>query len=144
MIIFYVLFATLLMFCTSIYSHCQIPCGIYDDNTVFNEMQLNLTTIDKSVTELDKLSSEKDKNYNQIVRWINEKDRSADEIIEQCSEYFLTQRLKDADGKYVEKLKMLHNIMTCAVKAKQSTDSKNVVDLSEAIKKFKLTYFSEN
>jgi len=107
-------------------------------------MQLNLTAIDKSVTELDKLSTAKDKNYNQIVRWINEKDRSADEIIEQCSEYFLTQRIKDTDEKYVEKLKMLHHIMTCAVKAKQSTDPKNVVDLSEAIKKFKVTYFSES
>ncbi|TFG45794.1 MAG: superoxide dismutase, partial [Candidatus Brocadiia bacterium] len=56
-----------------VYSHCQIPCGIYDDPARFTSMAENLTTIEKSMNQINTLSQEQKPNYNQIVRWVQNK-----------------------------------------------------------------------
>jgi len=40
------------------YSHCQIPCGIYDDEARFTEIAEHITTIEKSMKEIESLSAQ--------------------------------------------------------------------------------------
>ena len=62
-----------------VYSHCQIPCGIYDDNMRFNMMAEHITTIEKSIKMVNQISSEEKPNMNQLVRWVQNKETHADE-----------------------------------------------------------------
>jgi len=71
------------------YSHCQIPCGIYDDEARFGEIDEHITTIEKSMKEIERLSAEAKPNMNQIVRWVNNKEHHADELSEIATYYFM-------------------------------------------------------
>jgi nickel superoxide dismutase len=39
----------LMVFATIVYSHCQIPCGIYDDPARFDMLAEHINTIEKSM-----------------------------------------------------------------------------------------------
>ena len=39
----------------SIFAHCQVPCGIYDDDLRVRQMFEDLTTIDKAIDEIQSL-----------------------------------------------------------------------------------------
>ena len=76
------------------YSHCQIPCGIYDDQARFDMIAEHITTIEKSMNEIRKLSEQDKPNMNQIVRWVQNKEEHADELGHIVTYYFMTQRVK--------------------------------------------------
>ncbi len=129
------------------YSHCQIPCGIYDDEARFGAMAEHITTIEKSMKEIESLSAQAKPNMNQIVRWVNNKDQHADELSEIVTYYFMAQRIKvssESDAKayndYVKKLTLLHRMLVDAMKAKQTTDLANVQDLRSLLEQFHAAY----
>ena len=62
--------------------HCQVPCGIYNDQMRFDMIGEHIATIEKSIKQITELSAEPKPNMNQIVRWVNNKDEHADEIAE--------------------------------------------------------------
>jgi nickel superoxide dismutase len=132
------------------YSHCQIPCGIYDDQARFDAMAENITTIEKSMKEIERLSAEAKPNMNQIVRWVNNKEHHADELSETVTYYFMAQRVKlpakgdaKAHDKYVKELTLLHPMLVYAMKAKQTTDLANVQQLRSLLDEFHKLYFAE-
>lgn len=134
-----------------VYSHCQIPCGIYDDETRFKLMAEDILTIEKSMQAINTLSAEPQKNMNQLVRWVNNKNEHADKLSETITYYFMAQRVKpvettDATGyaQYVEKLTLLHKMLVTAMNAKQTTDLAETTKLSELLGKFKAAYFANN
>ena len=108
----------------------------------------HIKTIEKSVNEIVRLSEEGDKNFNQIVRWIMNKENHADELSNIVTYYFMTQRLKLVDIKdskaykeYVNKLTLLHEMLIYSMKAKQTTDLANVEKLMSLLDSFKNAYF---
>ena len=127
-------------------SHCQIPCGIYGDEARFTELLEHCTTIEKSMNEINKLSTEGDKNYNQLVRWVNNKEQHADKLSDIIVDYFMVQRVKEvapeAEGYevYLDKVTLLHKILRTAMTCKQTTDPENVASLREDISKFEKLY----
>lgn len=121
-------------------AHCQIPCGIYGDDARFTEMLEHVTTIRKSINQINTLNAEKDKNINQIVRWVNNKEAHADKISEIVHTYFLAQRIKSSQDKYTEKLAALHEIIVLSMKAKQGSDPATADKLESAIGAFKTLY----
>jgi nickel superoxide dismutase len=132
------------------YSHCQIPCGIYDDQARFDAMAENITTIEKSMKEIERLSAEAKPNMNQIVRWVNNKEHHADELSETVTYYFMAQRVKlpakgdaKAHDKYVKELTLLHPMLVYAMKARQTTDLANVQQLRSLLDEFHKLYFAE-
>jgi nickel superoxide dismutase len=134
----------------SLFAHCQIPCGIYTDNMRIEMIQEHLLTIEKSMNQIVELSKEGDKNYNQLVRWINNKDEHANYIQEIVDKYFLTQRVKPVDpsdqknfNDYTQKLVILHQMLVFAMKTKQTTDLQNVEKLRELVNDFVKLYFDE-
>jgi nickel superoxide dismutase len=51
-------------------SHCQIPCGIYDDPARFVLMAEHIATIEKSMKTIVELSAQEKPDYNQLGRWV--------------------------------------------------------------------------
>lgn len=128
-------------------AHCQIPCGIYDDSLRFVMLGEDITTIEKSMKSITELSAAADKDYNQIVRWVTNKDEHADKFMEIVTDYFMAQRIKPAPPTdstytlYVKKVTVLHQMLVTAMKCKQTTDLENVTRLRQLVAEFKDLYF---
>ena len=94
------------------------------------------------------LSQEGEKNYNQLVRWITNKEEHAQKIQEIVNQYFLTQRVKPVEpekaeeyAKYVKQVTLLHQMLVSAMKTKQTTDLAHVEKFRALLLDFELTYF---
>jgi nickel superoxide dismutase len=131
-----------------LHAHCQIPCGIYDDRMRIDMIMESAETIEKSIKEIKKLETGKEKNTNQLVRWIQIKDEHADDIIHIAAEYFLAQRVvltdkndKSLYNKYIRELEIIRNIIVYAMKTKQSLDLENVRILINNVEGFREVYF---
>lgn len=129
-------------------SHCEIPCGIYDDEMRVKMIEEDITTVEKSMNKIEELSKAPDPNWNQIVRWIMNKEEHSDRIAHVVTQYFMTQRLKPvgekdakAYARYVEELKLLHEMLVYSMKAKQTTDTENVEKLRSLLADFRSSYF---
>ena len=122
------------------YAHCQVPCGIYDDEMRLDMISEHVTTIEKSMNEITELQKAKEINYNQLVRWIDNKDQHADEIQNIVSQYFLAQRIKFDDKEYTKKLSILHKLIVYSMKCKQTVDLENLKKLREACREFEAFY----
>jgi len=137
----------LVMWAAPVLSHCEVPCGIYGDKMRFEMIAEHITTIEKSMKMITELGSAGEMNYNQIVRWVNNKEQHATEIQHIVSQYFLTQRIKPVDhskaddyAKYTAHLEMLHHMLVYAMKCKQTTDAAMVNHLREATANFRASY----
>ena len=132
-------------------AHCQIPCGIYDDELRVQLIEEDITTIEKSMTQIVALSKANPVDYNQLVRWVNNKEEHAQKIQDIVTAYFMAQRIKmpadhsdeKAMNEYIHKLALLHAIQVHAMKAKQSTDLGQVESLRKLVEKFRTAYFGE-
>lgn len=132
-----------------VYSHCQIPCGIYGDQARFDMIAENITTIEKSMKQIAALSAEDKHDYNQIVRWVQNKEKHADDTTHIITYYFLSQRLipvADDNTKayeaYVKKLTILHEMMYNCMKAKQTIDLVHIEKLKSLLAEFNTAYFA--
>ncbi len=131
---------SLFIFSTTASGHCEIPCGIYDDQLRHDLIFEHTQTIEKSINKITELGKGEAVNYNQLVRWISTKEHHAGEIQHIVSQYFMTQRIKPTDDKYVEKLKALHSMLITAMKCKQTTDLRHVEVLRSLLKEFWTLY----
>jgi len=138
------------IFASIAYSHCQIPCGIYNDQTRFTMIAENITTIEKSMKLITELSKDDKPNMNQMVRWIQNKEKHADDTSHIITYYFMAQRLKSADkadtkahNEYVNKLVLLHKMLVSSMKAKQTTDLSHVEKLRALLAEFHDAYFGK-
>ncbi len=147
-------FATLLAGLTALFiagtagAHCQIPCGIYDDEARAVAMSEHITTVEKSMARIRELSTAEEPDLNQITRWVANKEHHADELIGIVTYYFMNQRLKPEhkgdethQDAYVEQLTLLHEMMVVAMKAKQTTDAAHTARLRELLVAFEESYF---
>ena len=143
-----VILALVIALSSMVYSHCQIPCGIYGDPARFDMIAENITTIEKSMKQIIELSKQGKPNMNQITRWVNNKEKHTDELSHIVTYYFMAQRIKPVDktnGKayheYIKKLTLLHELLVYSMKAKQTTDLSNVEKLRGLLTEFRAAYF---
>ena len=127
--------------------HCEIPCGIYDDAMRLDMLAEHIRTIEKSMNQIIELSEQKDKNYNQLVRWVMNKEVHADQFSGIITQYFLTQRIapveeseQQAYKDYIHKLTLLHGMMVNSMKCKQTTDLKLIEKLRTDLRQFRTAY----
>jgi nickel superoxide dismutase len=135
------LFSILFFIVSQASGHCEIPCGIYDDEMRIDMISEHIVTIEKAMKQIIKLQDQKPVNYNQLVRWVMNKELHADELQEIVSQYFMTQRIKPDTSKYAEKLTLLHKMMVYAMKCKQTTDLAHISTLRSLLKDFRGVYF---
>jgi nickel superoxide dismutase len=135
------------LFCANLWAHCQIPCGIYGDARQFDVIDEHIATVAKSMNQIKELSAAEPINYNQLVRWVNNKEQHAQEIQDIADHYFLTQRVKpvmeneEGYDDYLASLKLLHGMLVSAMKCKQTTDLAHVEQLRKLNAEYKALYF---
>ena len=125
------------------FSHCEIPCGIYDDEMRIEMINEHIGTIEKSMNQIMQIEKGGHQNSNQLVRWIMNKENHANEIQEIVSQYFMTQRIKPDAKDYDKKLGLLHEMLIYSMKCKQTTDVTHVGKMKDLVKEFKGLYFEE-
>ncbi len=128
-------------------AHCEIPCGIYGDEMRVRMIAEHITTIEKAMKQIELISAAESVNHNQLVRWVDNKEKHADEIQEIVTQYFMTQRIKPADPEdkkaqaaYLKQLTLLHKLVIQAMKAKQSTDLQVVEKMRKLLESFSESY----
>ncbi len=136
---------------TKTYAHCEIPCGIYDDSVRVKLIYEHINTIEKSMKGILTESEKAKPDYNQLIRWVSNKEDHAVKIQEIVSQYFLHQRIKLVDrsdnhayGHYVEKLELLHRMAVLAMQAKQGTDINTTQQLRATLAAFEKAYFGHS
>lgn len=146
-----VLLISTAVFVTVVYSHCQIPCGIYNDPARFDAISEHIITIEKAMKQVTELSQRDESNMNQIVRWVQNKEKHADDLSHIVTYYFMAQRIKPVDkadaaqySEYVKKLTLLHELLLYSMKAKQTTDLSYVEKLRSTLSEFRKAYFAEH
>lgn len=127
------------------WSHCEIPCGIYDDQARINLILEHTHTIEKSMKAINAQA-----NPNQLVRWVSNKEKHAEKIQNIVAKYFLCQRIKPVSPnkkndfvKYQQELTWLHHILVHAMKAKQTTDPKHTQIIRDLVNQFQKSYFKK-
>ncbi|MFQ5504033.1 MAG: superoxide dismutase [Ni] [Planctomycetota bacterium] len=131
--------------------HCQIPCGIYGDRMRIDMMMEDALTIQVGQGRIVEMAAQKTANYNQIVRWIVNKDKHAQSIQELVANYWLAQRIKTpkdgsdpkATAAYLNQLRLMHGITVSAMKCKQTNDLAHVKKLKDLVLEFSKTYFKK-
>lgn len=137
----FALIVTLAVMTSSAGAHCEIPCGIYDDRARVQLIAEHAGTIEKSIQQILALQKNETLNYNQLVRWVTNKESHADQIQEIVAQYFMTQRIKPDSANYDRKIAVLHRMLIAAMKCKQTTDLKYVQELRQLLKTFDQLYF---
>jgi nickel superoxide dismutase len=126
---------------SQVMAHCQVPCGIYDDNARVMSMLEDAATINKAVKLIAQLAGKVDaQSQNQLIRWVITKEQHAQNIIDKISDYFLTQRVKSDQKDYTERLSKHHAVIVAAMKAKQNADKKYVINLQKSIEALLVYY----
>ena len=74
-------------------SHCQVPCGIFQDQARVKAMMEDAVTIRKAMVQTaalsEKVAAGDAQSLNQSCRWISTKDDHADKILRTTADYFL-------------------------------------------------------
>jgi nickel superoxide dismutase len=133
------------------YAHCEIPCGIFEDTLRIELIKEHIVTIEKSMKMIIELSNKEVLDYNQIVRWVNNKEDHAEKLQEIVSQYFLHQRIKPTSSenqemynKYIKQLTLLHELLVYSMKAKQTTDLSLISKLNNTVIAFEEAYFHKH
>jgi nickel superoxide dismutase len=101
----------------------------------------HISTIEKSMNQIMNIEKEEYHNSNQLIRWVMNKERHADELQEIITQYFMTQRIKLDTKDYEKKLGLLHQMVIFSMKCKQTTDLNHVNKLRNLVKDFQVLYF---
>lgn len=118
--------------------HCEVPCGIYADQARFEAMLEDATTIAKSITSINEFTANLEgpptaKGINQTMRWVTTKESHATNTQHIVAQYFLTQRIKPDNERYVDQLKAAHAVMVAAMKCKQDANAETAETLKKSI-----------
>ncbi len=131
-------------------AHCQVPCGIYDDQARVARLLEDAATIEKAMAQIQELSGKNDaQSLNQLTRWVTTKEQHASHIIAVVAEYFLAQRVKPqapsvvSYDDYLKTLADHHAVVVAAMKAKQNTDPQHAQSLRKAIDRL-ATHYQEH
>jgi nickel superoxide dismutase len=122
-------------------AHCEVPCGIYDDEMRINMIGEHINTIEKAMSQVTALQGNAPVDYNQVTRWIMTKETHANELQKIVTQYFMTQRIPPGDKDYMKKMSLLHKMLVAAMKCKQTTDLAYTKELSSLLKEFHHVYF---
>ena len=124
-------------------AHCQMPCGIYHDDMVFDQVDQYVETMYKGMTMLTSSKFSTPKERTEFVRWVNLKEDSSDVIAELFTSYFLQQKIKPGEEDTTKKLISIHNMLFMLVQIKQNADRAMVEKFNDEWEKFKLMFHVE-
>lgn len=116
-----------LPFIKPVYAHCDVPCGIYETDTMRHAADTCLKMLDK-IDELGDVHGDKSPEHNNFIRMVMAKEKHAQICKEQIyvlwSDYFKPEHLKEYPD--------LHQTMWLATK--QCSKVKQTLSREEAQK----------
>ncbi|MDO7714618.1 MAG: superoxide dismutase, Ni, partial [Pirellulales bacterium] len=69
------------LLCSTVFAHCQVPCGIYGDQLRFEQLLEDTKTIAKAQGQMNQLfDTENAQDIQQFVRWVVTKETHTDSI----------------------------------------------------------------
>ncbi|OED35281.1 hypothetical protein AB834_04895 [PVC group bacterium (ex Bugula neritina AB1)] len=129
----------------SLWSHCEVPCGIFNDAARISSIRESVQTIEKAMKFI------KDNNdTHKMIRWTITKEDHCKNIQQIVAQYFLHQRVKPVQPdkpvkfqKYQKELVILHNILIQAMKSKQTVDLSHTQKIISLLEDFEKSYFKD-
>ena len=123
--------------------HCQMPCGVYHDEIVYDQLDQYVETMHKAISELLVLKFETPAEKNYYIRWVMSKERQTNDAANTILHYFLQQKIKPGDEDTAAKLVSAHKLLFLLVSIKQTVDLKVLYEFMEEWNKFKLMFHRE-
>jgi len=124
-------------------AHCQMPCGIYHDDMVFDQIDQYIETMYKGITVLNDNKFDSVKDKNEFVRWVIQKEKASDEAANLILTYFLQQKIKPGEADTQKRLAGAHELLFLIVQIKQNVDKKILESFSHEWESFKLMFHRE-
>lgn len=124
-------------------AHCQMPCGIYHDDMVYDQIDQYVETMYKGISVLKNSKFDDVKERNEFVRWVFEKEQASDEVASLLTKYFLQQKIKVGEPDTTKRLISIHHLLFTLVSIKQNVDLSFVEEFSTEWEKFKLMFHRE-
>ncbi len=124
-------------------AHCQMPCGIYHDEMVYDQIDQYTETMYKGITVMNQNKLESVHDFNDLTRWIMEKEKESNDIAQLINVYFLQQKIKPGEPETAKRLTTAHKLLFLLVAIKQNNDLKFVDQFIKQWEEFKLMFHPE-
>ncbi len=124
-------------------AHCQMPCGIYHDDMVYDQIDQYTETMYKGIAVMNDSKFQSSKERNEFVRWAMEKEAASDETAALLTKYFLQQKIKPGEPDTTKRLESLHKLLFLIVAIKQNVDLEFVKEFTAEWERFKLMFHRE-
>lgn len=124
-------------------AHCQMPCGIYHDDMVYDQIDQFVETVYKGISVMKDSKFETLRDRNEFIRWVVQKEKECDEIAELITIYFLQQKIKPDEPDTTKRLISAHKMLFLIVAIKQNADLEFVKQFNQEWEKFKLMFHRE-
>lgn len=128
---------------STLMGHCQMPCGIYHDDIVYDQIDQYIETMVKAVSKIKDSKFTTPFEHNELIRWVMTKDNMSNQTAELIMTYFLQQKIKPGEKDTPKQLESAHKLLFRIVIIKQTVDFKAVSDFAEEWEKFKLMFHIE-
>jgi nickel superoxide dismutase len=139
-------FSTLILFSffqSSIDAHCQMPCGIYHDDMVYDQIDQFVETVVKGISVMEDNHFTTIQDRNEFIRWVVQKENLANETAHLIMTYFLQQKIKPGEEDTPKRIESAHKLLFLLVLIKQGVGLGPVNDFYEEWEKFKLMFHIE-
>jgi nickel superoxide dismutase len=124
-------------------AHCQMPCGIYHDDMIYDQIDQFVETVYKGISVMNDSKFSTVKEKNEFVRWVMQKEKACNEAAELILRYFLQQKIKPDEDDTVKRLVSAHKLLFMLMTIKQNTDLEFIKQFNAEWEKFKLMFHRE-
>lgn len=124
----------------ALHAHCQMPCGIYHDDMVYDQIDQFVETVYKGISIINENKSSTPREKNEMVRWVVQKEKCCNEAAELITTYFLQQKIKPGEDDTVKRLVSAHKLLFLMVAIKQNVDLEYVKQFNAEWERFKLMF----
>lgn len=135
--------ASLLFAGAELHSHCQMPCGIYHDDMVYDEIDQFVETVYKGISIMNDSKFSNPQQKNEFIRWVMQKEKCCNDAADMINRYFLQQKIKPDEDDTVKRLVSAHKLLFLLVAIKQGSDLEFVKQFNAEWEKFKLMFHRE-
>lgn len=139
----YLPFIFVLLTYTNLGAHCQMPCGVYHDEMVYNQIDQYVETMYKGMSILNSSKFHGVHDWNEVIRWVLLKEKESDATANLLTTYFLQQKIKPGEADTAKRLTSCHKLLFLLVAIKQNTDVKFVKEFLEEWEDFKAMFHVE-
>lgn len=127
----------------SLDAHCQMPCGIYHDDMVYDQIDQYTETMYKGIAVMNDSKFQTVKERNEFVRWVLQKETATDETAILLTKYFLQQKIKPGEPDTAKRIECVHKLLFLLVAIKQNADLSFVKEFTDEWERFKLMFHRE-